>query len=298
MRNKFLIIFLFILIVAIPANCFALEKKDNYVDFTNWYKEKTGKDVPYISAAVIEYETLKPLYFHQEERQMPSASLMKLITASEFVKHFPLWNKTYNLTWQDSEGDLRQYVGPRDSFVTLKLKSTERIKIKDIFASTLIASANNSANKLSKITEISKTQFLENMGKIASEWGLTKTLIDDPSGLSMKNLTSARDMAIVTCHAFSNENISEYSSKPQYTFTTREGRQINLKHTVYDLRNNPQNYFGAKTGFLNETRFHVTAGYITPMKKKICVAVLSVYKRSDSEDAVVKIGEWVDEMYK
>lgn len=298
MRNKILIIFLFIFTVAIPANCFALEKKENYIDFTSWYKEKTGKDIPFQSASVIEYETLNPLYYHREELQIQSASLMKLITASEFVKHFPLWNKTYNLTWQDSEGDLRGFVGPKDSFVTLKLKSTERIKIKDIFASTLIASANNCANKLSKITEISKTQFLENMRKLASDWGLTKTIVDDPSGLSMKNLTSARDMAIISCHAFSNETISEYAKKPQYTFTTREGRQINLKHTVYDLRNNPQNYFGAKTGFLNETRFHVTAGYITPMKKKLCVAVLSVDKRNDCEDAIVKMGEWVDEMYK
>ena len=193
---------------------------------------------------------------------------------------------------------MRQFVGPKDSFVTLKLGSTEKIKTKDIFASTLIASANNCANKLSKITDISKVQFLENMRKIASEWNLTKTVIDDPSGLSMKNLTSAHDMAIIACNSFKDETISEYARKPEYTITTRDGRKITLKHTVHDLRNNSQNYFGAKTGFLNETRYHVTAGYITPLKKKICVAVLSVDKRVDSEDAIVKIGEWVDEMYK
>ncbi|MDD4290282.1 MAG: hypothetical protein PHH83_03330 [Patescibacteria group bacterium] len=296
MKNKILII-LTLIIIAIPANCFALEKKDNYIDFTAWYKEKTGKDVPYASSAIIEFDTLKPLYYHREELQTQSASLMKLLTVSEFVKHYPLWNKTYNLTWQDSEGDLRGFVGPKDSFVTLKLKTTERIKIKDIFASTLIASANNCANKLSKITDISKVQFLENMRSLASEWNLTKTVIDDPSGLSMKNLTTAHDMAIISCHAFSNETISEYAKKPEYKFSTRDGRQIILKHTVYDLRNNPSNYFGAKTGFLNETRYHVAAGYITPLNKKICVTVLSVDKRNDCEDVIVKMGEWVDEMY-
>ena len=89
MKNKFLII-LTLIIVAIPANCFALEKKDNYIDFTTWYKEKTGKDIPYVSAAVIEFETLKPLYYYREELQTQSASLMKLLTVSEFLKHYPL----------------------------------------------------------------------------------------------------------------------------------------------------------------------------------------------------------------
>ncbi len=278
--------------------CFGLEKNDNYIDFDIWYKNKTTKAIPYQSAAVIEYETLKPLYFYQEERQMPSASLMKLLTAGEFVKHSILWNKNIGLTYQDTETDLRKFVGPRDSFVTLKLKSNERAKIKDIFATMLIGSANNCANKLSKITDITKDLFIKNMQSLAEEWGLKKTVVDDPSGLSMGNLTSAYDMAIVGCHAFSDESISKYSSQPWYKFKTREGREITIKHTVHDLRNNPKNYFGAKTGFLNETRYHVVAGYITPAGKKICVAVLGVDTRVDSEGAVVKLGEWIDEMYK
>jgi len=64
------------------------------------------------------------------------------------------------------------------------------------------------------------------------------------------------------------------------------------------LRNSPSNYFGAKTGFLYETNYHVAAGYITPSGRKICLAILSTKTRAGSEGMISIIAKWVDEMYR
>ncbi len=270
----------------------------NYIDFTKWYKTNYQKDVPFQSAAVFDYETLEPIYYHGENRAMPSASLIKLVTAGTFIKYVKNWDKLFSFSYADDEGDLRPYVGPKDSFVLLRVPYNDKVTTRQIFASMLIGSANNAANILPKCIYFTKEDFVELMKITAKEWGMTRTKIDEMSGLSLENLTTAHDMALAACHAFKESEISQFSKLPAYSFTTSNGTEKNIKHTVYDLRNNSNNYFGAKTGFLYETNYHVTAGYITPSGRKICLAILSVKTRSESEEMISIIAKWVDEMYK
>ncbi len=269
--------------------------QDNtYTDFATWYRDNYQKEIPSRAIAVFDYESKEPLYYYKENLVMPSASLMKLVSAGAFMKYTLNWNAKVALTYNDNEKDLRKYVGPRDAFALLRIKATDRITISDLFASMLIGSANNCANALPRILGLKKSDFIVKMNKTAKEWGMTNTTIDEMSGLSLKNTTTAHDMALAACNAFGVEGISKYSRSSLFNFTTKLGVKKNIKHTVYDLRNNPKNYFGAKTGYLTESQYHVAAGYITKNGKKICIAVMQTPTRVESEDMVVKIGEWVD----
>ncbi len=274
----------------------AFASDSKYSDFAIWYRDNYQKEIPSWAIAVFDYETKHPLYYYGQDVVMPSASLIKLVSAGAFLKYNVNWNAKVGLTYNDNEKDLRKYVGPRDSFALLRIATNDRIKISELFASMLIGSANNCANAFPRILGIKKSDFIARMNKTAKEWGMTKTKIDEMSGLSLKNTTTAHDMALAACNAFAIEDISKYSRSDLFSFTTKLGIKKNIKHTVYDLRNNKQNYFGAKTGFLYETQYHVAAGYITKNGKKICVAVMHTPTRAESEDMVVKIGEWVDEM--
>ncbi|MDD3284693.1 MAG: serine hydrolase [Patescibacteria group bacterium] len=296
--KKNILLFLVFVSFVFPNVSFAIEKDINYVDFTKWYEEKFKVSVPFKAVAILDYNTSEPLYYFQERKQMPSASLIKLVTAGTFLQ-FPIdWNKNVSFSYNDNEGDLRKYVGPKDSFVLLRIDDKDSISVKNMFASMLIISANNSANAISYIPGVSKETFIDAMRGVAKTWKMEDTKIDDPSGLSLGDITTARDMAFATCYAFKNPKISEFSSKPEFNFLTNLGQEKKLKHTVYDLRNNSDNYFGAKTGFLYETRFHLVAGFITPKNQKICVSILSTNTRKESEDILNILGDWVDDMYK
>lgn len=296
--KKNIVLFLIFIFCVLPSTSFAIEKNKNYTDFTNWYENKFENPIPFKAAAVLDYNTMDPLYYFQERKQMPSASLIKLVTAGTFLQ-FPInWNKNVSFSYNDNESDLRKYVGPKDSFVLLKLDDKDSVSIRNMFASMLIIYANNSANAISYIPGINKETFIDAMRGVAKTWKMEDTRIDDPSGLSLGDTTTARDMAFAACNAFRNPKISEFSCLPEFDFFTNLGQEKKLQHTVHDLRNNPDNYFGAKTGFLYETRFHLVAGFITPKNQKICVSILSTNTRKESEDILNIIGDWVDDMYK
>lgn len=273
-------------------------KNKNYIDFTKWYKNQYKKTVPFKSAAVFDYDTLKPLYYYQENKVIPSASLMKLVTAGTFIKYATNWNDLFSFSYADNEADLRPYVGPHDNFALLKLPYTDSLTTKDIFATMLIGSANNCANILPKCIGKEKVDFVNLMKQTAKEWGMTKTSIEEMSGLSLDDLTTAHDMGLAACNAFKQDQISQFSKLPEYDFTTTSGTEKNIKHTVHDLRLNSDKYLGAKTGYLTETDYHIAVAYITPKGKKICVAILSVKTRAESEGMIAKIAKWVDAMYK
>lgn len=292
--KKIVLLIIFISFLIFPR---AFAADNRYFNFGLWYRDHYQKEIPSRAIAVFDYETKHPLYYYREDLVMPSASLMKLVSAGAFIKYQLNWNARVALTYNDNEKDLRKYVGPRDSFALLRIKTTDRITISDLFGTMLIGSANNCANALPRILGLKKSDFIAKMNQVAKEWGMTRTKIDEMSGLSLKNTTTAHDMALAACYAFSKEEISKYSSLSLFNFTTRLGVEKNIKHTVYDLRDNPNNYFGAKTGYLYETQYHVAAGYITKKGKKICVAVMNTATRQESEDMVVKLGEWVDDVY-
>jgi D-alanyl-D-alanine endopeptidase (penicillin-binding protein 7) len=276
-----------------------LIKQSGYMPFEQWDSlTNATTTVPYVALAVIEYETFTPLHFYAEQRPIPTASLMKLITAGTIVRNPAVnWNDQLSFSWWDNEGDLRKYVGKKDNYVTLKLEPGETVSMRDMFASMLIVSANNAANRLATHTAGSLKNFLAQMRQTATNWGLTHTIIDEPSGLSLKNVSTAQDMALAACHAFHEPQITEFSAKPGYNFSLSSGREKKLLHTVHDLRYSPTRYVGAKTGYLHETKFHVAAGIVTPQGKKLCVAVLTSPTRVISESVVERVATWADLMY-
>jgi len=273
-------------------------QNENYQDFTDWYLAKHNvAEVPWRAAAVIESGSFAPLYYYQEQTQMPAASLIKLVTAGTVLRYPIDWWQKIGFSWADNEGDFRQYLDPGDGFSKLKLNPLDKVSLEQAFGSMLVGSANNAANRMSTVTVDSREQFIQRMRQTAIDWDMINTTIEEPTGLSLNNLSTAQDIALGACHAFANFIIQYYTSKPQISFTTVNGEAKVIKHTVHRLRSDPKRWFGAKTGFLRETNYHIAAGFITPQGKKICVAVLSTADRVTSESIVYDLGEWVDEMY-
>lgn len=288
-------IFAYPVVAAVPPPY----KTPSYQDFSDWYLT-TYKltELPFRAAAVFDAETLSPLYFHQETTVMPTASLMKLIAAGALLSYQPNWYIRNQITELENEKLLRPYVGPRDTFALLKLEPEDTITLEQALAATLIGSANNTAAALGKFISIPRADFIKRMQWIAQNWGLTYTTVEEPSGLSLSNTSTAHDLALAACRVFKDFVVSHYASNPKLTFTTQQGSVKTILHTVHDLRQHPDRYFGAKTGYLTETKFHLAAGYITPQGKRVCFSVLSAPSRAASEAVGRALGLWVDSMYR
>ncbi|MFH1112093.1 MAG: serine hydrolase [Patescibacteria group bacterium] len=280
-----------------PVQAATTVKSENYQDFTAWYLKKYNLSAtPFKAAAVIEAGNFAPLYYHQEDTIIPTASLIKLITAGTVVNSNIDWWQKISFSQADNEDDLRPYVDSKDTFSLLKLKSGDSVSIEQSFASMLIGSANNAANNFSYLGS-SRVNFIEKMKQVARNWGMNRTTIVEPTGLSLSNTSTAADMALGTCHALQNFIIQYYSSKPSVSFMTEQGEKKTVQHTVHKLRSNPQRFFGAKTGYLHETGYHISAGFITLQGKRICATILSAKDRATSEAVLYDLGKWVDEMY-
>ncbi|MBI5466052.1 MAG: D-alanyl-D-alanine carboxypeptidase [Candidatus Kerfeldbacteria bacterium] len=273
-------------------------KNQNYQDFSAWYVDTYQlKALPFRAAAVIDADTLTPLYFHQEATVMPTASLMKLLTVSALLSYPHDWYSRASLSAAENEDLLRPYVGPKDVFSLLKLEPDDTITLEQALAATLIGSANNTAVALDKFIGVAREQFIERMKQVAQQWGLKNTTVDEPSGLSLANTSTAYDLTQAACQDFQDFVVSFYAASSQVKFTTGQGVVKTILHTVHDLRQNQERYFGAKTGYLDETMFHLAAGYITPQGHRVCLTILSSPTRAESENTARALGVWVDQMY-
>lgn len=273
-------------------------QKANYKDFSSWYVSTHNlKKLPFKAGALFDEATGLPLYFHQEQNQMPTASLIKMITVGTVMRLPHNWFTNLVLTEDDNEKLLRQYVGPYDRFSLLKLDAGDGITLEQAVASILIGSANNAAVAVGRTIGLDRTGFIAAMRQTAEQWGLLHTHVDEPSGLSLSNTSTAEDLALSACHVYKDFVPSFYGSSPSVTFTTANGAAKTVQHTVHDLRLHPKNFFGAKTGYLTETNYHIAAGIITPSGRRLCAALLSSPTRAESENALSALREWADQMY-
>lgn len=274
-------------------------KAARYQDFTSWYlaHHRLGR-LPFRAAAVIEAGSYAPLYYHQERTVIPTASLIKLVTAG-VVERTPLdWRQPVSFSAADNGEDLAPYLDPGDRFSTLQLAAADTVSLEQAFATMLIGSANNAADHFANTLAGSRAAFLEQMRQVARDWGMAHTAVEEPTGLSLADTSTAADLARGTCHALEHFIIQYYASQPEVSFTTSAGETKLVKHTVRKLRSNPERFFGAKTGYLKETGYHLSAGFITPHGHRICATILSSRTRTASEAALYELGRWVDQMYR
>lgn len=284
---------------AVAQQTFSPQPVNSYQDFTDWYLKKYNlKNLPFRAAALFDANTGTPLYYHQESTSMPTASLIKMVTAGTIISHNPNWYTSINFTEAENEGLLRPYVGKYDKFSLLKLEKEESITLEQAFASMLIGSANNAAVAVGRAIGLSRADFIAAMKQTAQNWGMVNTKIDEPSGLSLANTSTAHDLALAACNVYKDFISSFYGSSPSVSFTTALGNKKTVLHTVYDVRNNPAKFFGAKTGYLTESQYHVAAGIITPQGHRLCAAVLTSPTRTESEHALNALRLWADEMYR
>ena len=231
------------------------------------------------SALVMDDSTGEVIYGKNENLITPLASLTKIVTASVFLDTNPDFNQIAAYSKIDEDHNY-QYAAKYE-VARLNLEDGDTLTVKDLFYTTLIASTNNTAETLARLSGLPRADFINKMNEKVKSWGATGTVFMEPSGLSPQNMSSARDYAIITKEAFKHPEISQATTLTQYSFTTIRDKKKKTARNTNKLLNSDFKVTGGKTGYLDE------AGYCLMTKVKIgerelTGVVLGAQKREQS----------------
>lgn len=158
---------------------------------------------------------------------VPIASLTKLMTAMVVL---------------DARPDMNQ---------SIRLSIGTSLPRRDVVALALLSSDNRAAYALARAYPGGKAAFERAMRAKIEALGLTHTAIEEPTGLSPRNISSATDMAAVTDAAARYDEIARITSDVAQTITIK-GRPI-AYHNHNPLVGRPDWTIGlSKTGFTHK----------------------------------------------
>lgn len=189
-------------------------------------------------AYAVDAETMTPLFAANANRQVPIASLTKLMT-SIVALHDLRPEQTVTV------GRLPSY-DPEDSIIGLK--AGERFKVQALLQATLIQSADDAADALAIADAGTQSKFIAKMNRFAAVYGLHHTRFNSTSGLNDDgNYSSAHDLAILGKIAMSSANLRAVAATPSTVIRDQAGRSFALATTDNLLASGQ--FSGIKTGY-------------------------------------------------
>lgn len=243
------------------------------------------------SAVVMMEETGEILFNKKSDQSAPLASLTKLIAVKVFLDTNPDLEKVVVYKKQDEEYN-NLYCNPWES-ARLRVADGETLKVKDLLYSAIVGSANNAVESLVRVSGLSRDNFISKMNKLAQDLGAKNTKFVEPSGLSVDNVSSPYDYAIITKEIFKNVLIEKISTTKTYSFSTINTQKSHtLNNTNRLLKNDAYKIVGSKTGYLNEAGYCLMTRVNTEKGKMIIVQFNSQTKVDNFADneRLIKFG--------
>lgn len=239
------------------------------------------------AALVLDENTGAVLYGKNMDTVHPIASLTKLMTAIVILDSgLPL-----DATIRVENDDIDMERGSRS-----KMRIGEVLARRDMLRLALMSSENRAATALARTFPGGRDAFVATMNRRAGKIGMTATWFVDSSGLSRKNVSTARDLAKLVATAARYELIRDYSTTPQVSLKRLDsGTQVNYVNTNLLLRrDNGWDINISKTGYLNE------AGYCLVLQavidgRVVNIVLLDSYGRYSRVGDANRIKKWIEE---
>lgn len=207
------------------------------------------------------------LYSKRPDAVFPLASLTKLMTALVVKDLLPDLDHEVVVRSEDLRG------GSRTPLLTGAI-----ISVSDLLTLALVSSDNTAAAVLARESAQSEEVFVASMNAKAKALYLQQTYFADPTGLSAKNVSSARDVAalarIVLTDPFFEAPLSQTSAdvivsgKPVRVLTSDQRLRIHVPQA------NGWTYLAGKTGFVDESGYNVALHAEVVEKKNVLVVLL------------------------
>ncbi len=238
------------------------------------------------AALVLDHHTGTVLFGKEIDSPHPIASLTKLMTAIVVLDSgLPL-----DATIRVENSDIDMERGSRS-----KMRIGEVLARRDMLRLALMSSENRAASALARTFPGGRDAFVAAMNNRAKQIGMSATWFVDGSGLSNKNVSTARDMVKLVSTAARYELIREYSTTPQASLTRLDsGTQINYLNTNLLLRGDSGWTINlSKTGYLNEAGYCLVLQAIID-RRTVDIVLLDSYGRYSRLGDANRIKRWIE----
>lgn len=172
--------------------------------------------------------------------------------------------------------------------------------IVDLLKATLVASANNAANAVARLTGYESETFIDHMNSFAESLNLGRTQFVDPTGIELGNISTAREVAAFAKAAFENENIRRMTgtSGIHIEALNDEDYVRDISSTnwlLYDSAYDDVYVTAGKTGYLPEAGWNLVVR-MHPMgesqDKSVLIVILGSENRRTSCDDAAVLARW------
>src|SRR5260221_464945 len=270
-------------IVAVCALFLVLALSVGFAQAADAARAQTVVPLRPASALVLDADTGEIVFTKNSDAVLPIASITKLMTAMVII---------------DRGLDLEQRVVLSREDVDLRKGSKSRLRSgavltrDELLMIALMASENRAAAALSRTYPEGTEGFVEAMNRKAAGLGMTDSRFVDATGLSSRNVSSARDLAKLVHAAHGYELIREYSTRDRATVTVY-GRPMAFRNTNGLVRSSHWEIGLSKTGYISEAGRCLVMRVRLASEDLIVVPLDSLGKQSRIGDAN-RIKKWVE----
>ncbi|MGB0757326.1 MAG: D-alanyl-D-alanine carboxypeptidase family protein [Patescibacteria group bacterium] len=247
-----------------------------------------GVEVTAPSSIVLDSVSGTVLWSEDEDTKRSIASLTKLITAAVLFAEPRDMDDVLTLTG----ADLRPEGGNRHIYLG------EQITVEEALHAMLIASDNEATVALVRHFGYTEETFQQAVQSWLETHYLYATTIIEPTGLHALNVSTAREIALITELVFQNPRLADIAEKSSFSFVTQNtGRTIKLNSTNILLDSDYRIRMG-KTGYTDEAGGCFVTRAQTPEGHEVISVVLGSASRSERFLDTKAILYWVYENYR
>ena len=234
-------------------------------------------------ALVLDQDTNEVLFSKNSQAVLPIASLTKLMTAVVVTEAKLPLDETLTVTQDDVDTEKHS---------RSRLKVGTQLTRGEMLHLALMSSENRAAHALGRHYPGGLDAFVEAMNHKAQELGMTDTKYVEPTGLSSRNQSSARDLATLVKAAHNHQIIRELSTSPEYQVAIGN-RQMQFRNTNMLVRNPTWDIGLQKTGYISEAGRCLVMQAQMAGRKLIMVFLDSAGSRSRIGDAE-RVRKWIN----
>jgi D-alanyl-D-alanine endopeptidase (penicillin-binding protein 7) len=268
---------------AMPVRYAAVPLAPSYGQLAGLHNTADALALKSAVALVVDQDTHEVLLSKNDQAVLPIASITKLMTGVLITEAHLNMDEMVSITQDDVDSEKgtrsRLTVGttlPRGELLHLALMSSE----------------NRAAHALGRTYPGGLDSFVGLMNAKAQTLGMTDTHYVEPTGLSSKNQSSARDLAKLVNFAYGNETLRELTTSPNYQVAVGK-RNLQFVNTNRLVRNPAWDIGIQKTGFINEAGQCLVMQAKVAGRKLIMVFLDSAGKLSRIGDAE-RVRHWVE----
>lgn len=218
----------------------------------------------------------------------PIASITKLMTTELVLDSGASLDEVCTIESEDEVGGARLYVSSGATF-----------SLNDLIYATLVGSANNAANAITRATGLDRGSFIEEMNEKAAACGLPHTQYTDPTGIEPTNVSTARETAKLARQVFSRPDFRHYTSTSTKTISvlsTGETKKLtNTNWLLWKPAYDDIYVMAGKTGYLEESNWNLVTALrpsVDDAAREVIVVVFGSASRGDSANDAKALAEW------